>query len=141
MLTFTNMNLKIISDIEKYQFIVSTIRYGISMICKECAEANNRFLNTYNADKPTSYIINLDASNLYRHSMMQLFSTEILDWFNAKDFNLDSNSNDGLISCFLDVNFDYPAELYDLHNNYPSGGKIQRRKEMFSALSITNFRR
>ena len=46
---------KLISDIEKYQFIKSIIGCGISMISKGYAEGLN---------KPTLYIIYLDASNL-----------------------------------------------------------------------------
>ena len=42
------------------------------MICKGYAEANNKFLKCYDASKPTSYIIYLDANNLFGHSMMQL---------------------------------------------------------------------
>ena len=42
------------------------------MIFKGYAEANNEFLKSYDAIKPTSYIINLDASNLYEHSMIQI---------------------------------------------------------------------
>ena len=52
---------------------------GISMTCKGFAEANIKFLKSYDASKPTSYITCLDANNLYRHSMMQLLPTKILD--------------------------------------------------------------
>ena len=55
---------------------------GISMTCKGFAEANIKFLKSYDASKPTSYITYLDANNLYGHSMMQLLLTKILDWVN-----------------------------------------------------------
>ena len=51
--------------------------------------------------------------------MMQLLPTEILYWVNPKDFNLDNYSNDSPISCFLEVDLDYPDDLYDFHNDYP----------------------
>ena len=41
MLRFTDVTLKLISDIENYQFDQSTIRGGISMTFKGYAEANN----------------------------------------------------------------------------------------------------
>ena len=63
MLRFNDVNLKLISDIEKYQFIEI-------MICKGYIEANNKFLKSYDANKPTLYIIYLDTNNLYRHSMI-----------------------------------------------------------------------
>ena len=47
MLRFTDVNLKLVSDTEKYQFIGSTIRGAISMICKGHAESNNKLLKSY----------------------------------------------------------------------------------------------
>ena len=52
-LRFADVNLKIISDIEKKQFIGSTIRVGISMIRKSYAEAYHKFLKAYDTNKPT----------------------------------------------------------------------------------------
>ena len=59
------------------------------MICKGFAEASNKFLKSYDANKPTSHIIYLDANNFYGHSIMELLATEILHWVNPKDFTLD----------------------------------------------------
>ena len=80
-LRLININLKLISDIEKCQFIEITIKGGISMLCKGYAEANNKLLKLHNTNKPTSYIIYLDANNLYiyMNTMTQPLPTEILD--------------------------------------------------------------
>ena len=107
MLRSTCVNSKLISDIEKNQFVESTIKGGIFMIYKDYSEANKKFLKLYDANMFTSYIIYLDVNNLYGHSMMQLLLTQILDWVNPKDFNLDKYSNDSLIDCFLEVARDY----------------------------------
>ena len=121
MLRFTDVNLKLISDIEKYQFFESTIRG---------AEANNKFLKSY---KSTLYITYLYADDLYGHLMMQLLAIEILDQVNSKSFSLHYYSNDNPIGCFLEVDLDYSDELHDLHNYYPlAGEKIGVRKEMWS---------
>ena len=53
MLRFTDVNLKLISDSEKYPFLESMIRRGILMICMGYAEANNKFLKLYDTSKPT----------------------------------------------------------------------------------------
>ena len=101
------------------------------MISKGYAEANNKFLKSYDADKPNSYIKYLDTNNLYGHFMMQLLPTEILYWVNSKNFNLDNYFNNSPIGCFLEVDLDYPDELHDLHNDYPLlGEKIKVTKEM-----------
>ena len=67
------------------------------MICKVHAEANSKFLKSYDDNKPTSYIIYIDPNNLYGHSMMQLLPTKILDWVDPKDFSLDNQSNNSRI--------------------------------------------
>ena len=41
MLRLTDVNLKLISGLEKCQFIESTIRRGNSMICKRYGEATS----------------------------------------------------------------------------------------------------
>ena len=65
MLRFTDVNLKLISDIEKYQFTESAIMGGIAMISKAYAEVNDKFLKSYDANKPTLlYIIELGSNNL-----------------------------------------------------------------------------
>ena len=57
MLRFTNVNLKLISETEKYELVQSTISSGVSMICKGYAEASNKSLKPFCANKPTSYFI------------------------------------------------------------------------------------
>ena len=99
------------------------------MICKVYAEANNKFLKSYNANKPTSDIIYLDANDLYGHSMMQALSAEILDWVNSKDFSLDNSSNDSPIDCFLEIDLHYLNELLYSNNDYSLAG--EKRKQCY----------
>ena len=64
---------------------------------------------------------------------MQLLQTEILDWADPKDFNLDYYSKGSPIGCFIEADLNFPDELHDLHNGYPiAGQKIAVRKEMLS---------
>ena len=97
---------------------------------KGYSEANNKFLKSYDANKPTSYFIYLCTNNLYEHSMMQLLPTEILDWVNPKDFNLDNYSNSSPIGCFLENDLDYPDELHDFHDYPLVAEKIKITKEI-----------
>ena len=57
MLWFTYVNSKLISDIEKYPFVDSTIRGGSFMICNAYGKANNKFLKSPDTNNPTSYIL------------------------------------------------------------------------------------
>ena len=86
------------------------------MNCKGNAKADNKFLKSYEPNKPTSCIIYLGTNNLCGHSMMQICPTDLLDWVNPKYFNLNKYSNNSPIVCFLEVHL-------DLHNDYPLAGK------------------
>ena len=57
---------------------------AILMISRGYTEADNKFLESHDDNKPISNFIYLDANNLYEHSMMQLLPTEIFDWINPK---------------------------------------------------------
>ena len=48
-----------------YQFMESTLRGCISVNFEEYAEASNKFSKWYYAKKSTSYIMYLEANNLY----------------------------------------------------------------------------
>ena len=132
MLSFNNVNLKLISGIEKHQFIESTLRGGISMICKGYTEGKNKPLKSCDVNKPTSYIKYLDANNLYGDSVMQKF-----DSVNPKEFSLDNCSNDSPIDSLLAVYLDYPDELHNLHDNHSlAGKKIKVTEEMLSKCQL-----
>lgn len=85
------------------------------MIYKDYAEASNKLLLLQDANKPTLFIIQLELNNLYQHLMMQVLPTEILNWVNH--FILDDCSNNGLIDCFLEIDFDY-SDQHDMQNDY-----------------------
>ena len=55
-LRFTGVSLKLISDIEKYQFIEIMIRGVISMICKSYGKANIKCLKSYDPIKSLIHI-------------------------------------------------------------------------------------
>ena len=101
MLRLSDFNLRLISIIGKHKFTGSTLRGCISLTFKEYAEASNNFSIRYYAKKSSSYIIYLDANNLYEHSMMKLLPTQIPDRANPKDFSLNNYSKDSSLECFL----------------------------------------
>ena len=69
MLKMTDIELEIISDIDKYIFIEKGLRGGISYIAKRDAKANNKYINHYDPKKPSTFISYLDMNNLYGWAM------------------------------------------------------------------------
>ena len=123
MLLFTNCEMELISDSKMFNMIDSGIRGGVSMISHRYAKANNPEMGPlYNTAEELSYIIYLDANNLYGWAMSQpmpirnfkwLSNDEwkVLDWLNIPD--------DASIGYILECDLLYPPTLHDLHNEFP----------------------
>ena len=56
MLKMTHVKLEKISDIEKYLFIEKGSRGAISYIAKRFVKANNKYMNDYDLEKPSTFI-------------------------------------------------------------------------------------
>ena len=67
LLKMTGVELELLTDYEKYLFFEKEIRGGICMVSK--GYANNPMVSTYDSEKPNSWILYLDANNLYGHAM------------------------------------------------------------------------
>ena len=65
MLKMTGIELEKTSGIDKYLFIEKGTREGISYIAKIYAKANNKYMNDYNPEEPSTFITYLDKNNLY----------------------------------------------------------------------------
>ena len=89
------------------------------------AKANNKYIKNYDKNIILSYLLYLDANNLYGWAMCQKFPVNsfklieksILSRFNEIFItNYDENSDKGY---FLEVDVDYPNKLFDFHKDLP----------------------
>ena len=71
MLKMTGIKLEKISGIDKYLFIEKGSRGGISYIAKRQAKANNKYVNDYDPEKPSTFITYLNMNNLYGWTMSE----------------------------------------------------------------------
>ena len=74
-LKMTKMELELLCDPEQFLFVENSIRGGVSVVSHRHATANNQFVPDYNADDPSSWILFVDANNLYGHAMTQPLPT------------------------------------------------------------------
>ena len=120
MLNMTKIRLDLISDIDMQLFIEKGMRGGISYIAHRHGKANNKYMQNYNPEEENSYLMYLDANNLYGWTMSQPLPYRDFQWKDFKDpeeiLNYHENSIKGII---LEVDLEYPEELHDLHNDYP----------------------
>lgn len=114
MLKMTGVELELFTDPNKYLFVESGIRGGVSVQSHRYAEANEPSMKTYDESKPNKYNMYLDANNLYGWAMMQKLPVSDFKWMTIQDLNIDKLEN-----CILEVDVEYPKELHDLHNDYP----------------------
>lgn len=121
-LKFTKVKLYTLYDIEMHQFLEKGMRGGISMITHHYAQANNKYLQEHDPEKPTSFIIYKDANNLYGEVMVQSLPVSDFKWVDVKNvesFDVMSVEDDADTGYILEADLEYPKELYHLHSDYP----------------------
>ena len=120
MLKMTSIELEKISDIDQYLFIEKGTRGGISYIAKRYAKANNKYMNDYDPEKPSTFITYLDKNNLYGWAMSEYLPYEKFEWVkNVDELDVMSINKKSDVGYFLEVDLEYPNELHELHNDYP----------------------
>ena len=122
MLQMTGVKLDLITDIEMLTMIEENIRGGVSTINHRLFTANNQYLSDYNPNIPTSYIMYVDANNLYGKGMSEKLPTGNFRWLSKEEvdmFNVHNIDAEGGTCYILDVNLQYPKAIHDLHNDYP----------------------
>ena len=116
----TKQELQLLDDYDMLMMFERGIRGGITHISKRYAEANNKYMKTYDPQKTSTYIQYLDANNLYGWAMSQPLPTHGFKWVEniSKEKVLDILEQGGLGYIF-DVDLEYPKHLWKLHNDYP----------------------
>ena len=124
MLKKTRVQVELFSEgnIDMLLFVEKGMRGGVSVITHRHATANNPYMKSYNEKLDTSYLMYLDANNLYGWAMSQPLPHQNYKWVNPDDFNKENimsiGENDATGYLF-EVDLKYPSELHDLHNDYP----------------------
>ena len=61
----TNVNLELLTDVDMLLMIEARIRGGMCRSTHRYAKANNKYMKNYNTKIESSYLMYLDANNLY----------------------------------------------------------------------------
>ena len=91
MLKMIGLKLEKIPDIGMYLFIEKGSKIGISYIAKRYAIANNKYINGYDSNKPSTFISYLDMNSLYGWAMNEYLPYSEFEWLKNVD-KLDVNS-------------------------------------------------
>ena len=88
----TDEELDLLTDIDQHLFIEEGISGGMAMISHRYPRANAPGMENYDASKRNSYIMYLDANNLYGWAMSQPLPTSNFNWLTDKEIKeLDVN--------------------------------------------------
>ena len=121
LLKHTDIKLELLTDCNMYLFIEKGMRGGISTEMQRYAKANNPYLHDYDPDKETSYILYLDANNLYGWAMSQPLPVGNFRWMQTMptEKQITSWQAKRKTGFILEEDLEYPQELHDRHNIYP----------------------
>ena len=121
----TKVQLELLTDIDMLLIIEKGTRGGICQARYRYFTANNKYMKNYDKDIVLSYLMYLDANNLYGWAMSQKLQVNGFKWVEKSRLskfndifikNYNENSDQGY---FFEVDIDYPKELFNLHKDLP----------------------
>ena len=137
----TGVELVLLINIDMLLMIEKGIRGGICHAIHRYAKANNKYMKNYDKNIESSYLMYLDANNLYGWAMSQRLPVNGFEWVEElSEFderfikNYNENSDKGYI---LEVDIEYPTYLFNLHSDLsflPERKKIEKCKKLFSSI-------
>ena len=98
-------------------------RDGICQAINRYAKANNKYMENYDKNVESSYLMYLDANNLYGWAMSQKLPVNAFKWVEEpsqvkKDF-IKNYYEDSNKIYFLEVDVNNPKTLFGLHRDLP----------------------
>lgn len=146
MLKYTNITLELLTDIDKVMFVERGIRGGLSQCSKRYSKANNKYASEYNPNNPSMFLAYFDINNQYGWAMSQYLPYGHFRWVEDVDnFNVNDTADDAPNGYILEVDFEYPKELHDLHKDIPfcpdhmCAPKSKQKKLMATLYSKTKY--
>ena len=130
-LSMTGIKLEQIHNRDMYEMLEKGLRGGMTQCTYKKAEANNKYMKNYDENKSPTYINYLDANNLYGLAMSKKLPFGNFKWdfqffTEKKILNYNDDSDVGYI---LEVDLEYPAEVHDLHKDYPLAPEVMTISE------------
>ena len=104
----SSLTLELLPDINQYLFIIKGIKGGMSMVSKRYALTNNKYVEGYNSSKSSSFILYLDANNLYGRAMQEYLPPHQLNY----DFT-EGLEPEGEVGCIIQCSLEYSVALHD----------------------------
>ena len=128
-LKYTGINLELITDYDMLLMFEKGKRGGISTgLGQRKVTANNKYLPSYNPDKPSNYILYIDANNLYGWAMSQPLPTSDFKWQYNEKYNYKSEYTRDYCSDYQRLLDDEIPFLIECDIEYPMDVKLKTYK-------------
>ena len=121
-LRHSGMKMDLLRDLNQYLFITRGIRGGQSMVVKRHARANNKYMKDYDSTRESSFIIYLDANNLYGWAMQQPLPFKNFRFMSESELTFEfimALPEEGPVGCIIECTLAYPSSLHAHHADYP----------------------
>jgi len=76
-----------------YRFIQCSIRGGLVQWCHRYTKASNKYLSDYDSSKESSFLVYVDANNLYGWAMSQPLPYKDFKWMSTTDIDSFDTNN------------------------------------------------
>ena len=121
----TKVELELLGDVDQLLMIEKGIRGGNANVFKRFAKANNKFMKNFDKTQKSSFLVYLDANNLYGWAMSQPLPVGNFAWMSEEELqNWERFVKEERKGCILEVDLLYPRELHDDHNDFPLAPEI-----------------
>ena len=135
------MNLELFTDVVILLIIEAGIRGGMCQSTHTYAKANNKYMKNYDKRIVSSYLIYLDANNLYGWAMCKKLPVDGFKWENDllrfnEDFIKNYNENSD-VGYFLEVDIEYSKQLWSSHKYspfLPEGRKLEKVEKLICSI-------
>ncbi|XP_070529810.1 uncharacterized protein [Cardiocondyla obscurior] len=120
MLKHTGVKFELLTDIDMVMFIERGIRGGLSQCSSRYACANNKYMQSYDSSKSSTYLMYFDVNNLYGWAMCQPLPYADFQWVdNVSNFDVMSVPLDSPNGYIFEVDLEYSQRLHDAHADLP----------------------
>ena len=116
----TQQEIELLTDANMHEMFERGIRGGMAFANKHCLNANNKYMETYDENKPCTWLLYIDENNLYGNCLSQSLPYKNFKWH--KNLTIDDimnwKSSDD-IGYILEVDLIYPQEIHNKTQDLP----------------------
>ena len=147
MLKIWKSDLELLTEREHLDMVENRIRGGVSSVfAKRLCKANNKFMPDYKQKQQSTFILIIDANNLYGETMEKFpLPISTFEKFEKSEWTYEierevlqrilNTPDDNDVGFFVEVDLIYPDELHDLHSYF----SLAPRKESIDALWLSHY--